>query len=109
LEDFFTVADPEIQYKGTKTKYFEIDWHATVAADNNSTTIVCGIKKNGTLLTSSRMGTLCKTANEMYNLSGTVVVELTTDDKIQLVATSDGNGDVLTFYFFTTTIREFFD
>lgn len=109
LEDFVTVADPAIQYKGTKTQYFEIDWHATVAADQNSTTIVCGIKKNGTLLTSSRMGTLCKTANEMYNISGTVVVELTTDDKIQLVVTSDGNGDILTFHFYTTTIREFFD
>ena len=109
LEDFVTVADPAIQYKGTKTQYFEIDWHATVAADTNITTIVCGIKKNGTLLTSSRMGTLCKTANELYNISGTVVVELTTDDKIQLVVTSDGSGDVLTFHFYTTTIREFFD
>jgi len=48
-------------------------------------------------------------AGEPYSFSGTCVVELATDDEIQLVVTSDGNGDVITFDNFTTTINEFFD
>ena len=55
------------------------------------------------------MSTFCKNVGELYNLSGTTVVELATNDKIQLVVTSDGSGDIITFNNFTTTINEFFD
>lgn len=98
-----------IDYKGTVTTYFEIDWHATLETDGASTTVSIGVKKNGALEDSSVMTVLCKTAGEKYTVSGTVVVELETDDTIQLVATTDGAGDVITFDNFTTTISKFFN
>lgn len=109
IENFSLVADPAIRYDGTKTQHFETDWHATISADIANTTVTIGIKKNGTLVTSSLMSTFCKNVGELYNLSGTTVVELATNDKIQLVVTSDGSGDIITFNNFTTTINEFFD
>jgi len=104
-----TVYAPSIKYDGALTQYFEIDWHATVISDSNGATIHVGIKKNGTLLTASIMGTYMKFAGEVQTLSGTTVVELSTDDEIQLVTTSDGNGDETEFDHFTTTMTEFFD
>jgi len=100
---------PGIKYDGAMTQYFEIDWHATISADGANTTICGGVKKNGVLDVRSVMHQFCKNAAQLYNLSGTFVVELAEDDEIQLVTTSDGNGDVLTFDKFTTTITEFFD
>ncbi|RKZ98993.1 MAG: hypothetical protein DRQ46_00520 [Gammaproteobacteria bacterium] len=97
-----------IDYDGLTTKYFEVDWHATVSGDSNSITCSVGIKKNTSVVTSSIMGTLLKTSGESYVLSGTTVVELATNDAILLVLTADGDGDVITVEHFTTTIRPFF-
>ena len=102
------VLDGGIKYKGTRPRYFEVDWHASVDGNSNGMTIHLGIKKNGTLVSSSVMGTFLKTANEPQALSGTTVVELDEDDVITLVLTSDGNGDIVNVEHFTTTIRGFF-
>lgn len=104
-----TVYTPSIKYSGSLTQYFEIDWHATLKANNAATTVTFGIKKNGVLVASSIMSALCKTAGEEYPLSGTCVIELETDDEIQLVVSSDGAGDIITVEHYTTTISEFFD
>jgi len=104
-----TVVTPGIKYDEALTQYFEIDWHASVYCDHNTTTVHFGIKKNGTLLPGSVMGSMCKNASQVYAISGTTVVELATDDEIQLVVTSDGSGDVITMEHYTTTITEFFD
>lgn len=105
---FQGVADPAIQYTAAPTRYFEIDWHATLSADDGLRTVHCGVNKNGTFVDSSRMGAYLKTADEPGSFSGTCVVQLEKNDKIQLVVTSSADGDVITFYHFTTTIREFF-
>jgi hypothetical protein len=107
VRDFLTNADPAIVYKGEKTRYFEVDWHASVQANIASTTVSVGIKKNGTVVPGSIMATLLKTSSEDQALSGTAVIELAKNDTIQLVCTSDGTGDQITFDHFTTTIREF--
>lgn len=109
LQDFTTVADPAIKYTGTLTQYFMITWNATVSSTHNGCTVKIAIKKGGILVDSSVMGTLCKTAGELYNLSGITVVELATNDTIQLVLTADGDGDVVTNHYFTTALMEFFD
>jgi len=66
------------------------------------------VKKNGTLVSEAIMGTYLKTANEVQALSGTAVVSLAQNDKIQLVVTSDGDGDIITTQHFTTSIRPFY-
>ena len=104
-----TVYPPSIKYDGTLTQYFEIDWHATIKADAAATTVGFGVKKNSSFVTGSDMSTLCKTAGEEYSLSGTCIVELAQNDEIQLVVTSDGNGDIITVVHYTTSINEFFD
>jgi len=109
IEDFTLVATPAIRYDGSQTQFFKIDWHAAVQSDRNGTTVHCAIYKGVTQLTGSIMCTFCKTAGETYNLSGTVIVQLATNDEIQLTVTSDGPGDVITFEHYTTSIGEFFD
>ena len=108
MEEFQLTADPAVQYTGGATIFFEIDWHATVFADDSGRTVHFGIKKNGTLVDSSVMGTFLKTFDEAQALSGTCVIELSTDDKIQLVLTSDADGDKITAKHYTTTIQPFF-
>ena len=92
IESFSAAAvyTPGIKYDGTLTQYFEIDWHTTIFANAPMTTVTFAIFKNGTLIGGSDMSQLCKTASYLYSLSGTCVVELATDDEIQLVITSDG-------------------
>lgn len=103
-----TEYTPSVKYTQSLTRYFEIDWHASFSADAASTTVHFGIKKNGVLESDSVMGTLAKTAGEVYHLSGTDVVELETDDEIQLVVSSDGDSDVISVIHYTTTIRPFY-
>jgi len=55
------------------------------------------------------MSAYLKTAGEIYALSGTCITELAINDKIQLVVTSDGDGDIINFLNYTATITEFFD
>lgn len=104
-----TVHTPGIKYTESLTQYFEIDWHASFSADGAGTTVMFGVKKNGSLIASSVMGQFCKNLGQLYALSGTTVVSLAEDDEIQLVLTSDSDGDVITMDNYTTTISEFFD
>jgi hypothetical protein len=108
MDGFTTVADPAIKRTGTGVRQYEIDWHATLSADDNGRTVRCAIKKSGVLVDSSIMGTYLKIADEQQALSGTTIVELEQNDTIQLVLTSSVNGDVITVHNFTTSIRRFF-
>ncbi|MCP4567977.1 MAG: hypothetical protein GY841_10395 [FCB group bacterium] len=105
---FQTVADPAIEYTYAETKYFEIDCHATLSADDNGRTVHIALKKNGVLVDASIMGTYLKTADEPQAVSGTCVLSLAKGDKIQLIVTSSTNLDVINFQHFTTSIREFY-
>lgn len=104
---FDVVADPAIKFTADDTLYFEIDWHATFEAPHNNCTVSFGISKNGSLIISSRMSAFAKNLDQIYALSGTTVVELSQDDKIQLIITSDTDGDVITVDNYTTTIKPF--
>jgi hypothetical protein len=108
MEQFQAVADPAIQYIGDQTLDMEIDWHAAVSCDNASRHVSLGIKRGANLVASSVMATFCRNATEDYSVSGTCVVSLATGDKIQLVLTSDNNGDEVTAQHYTTTIRPFY-
>ena len=98
-----------IKYDGNLTQYFEVDWYALLKGNSNGITATIAIKKNGTVLTAQAMGIFMKTADEDFAVSGTSVFELTQNDTVQLVVTADGDGDVITFDNFLTTIHEFFD
>ena len=107
MEDFSLTASPGIQYDGTLDQYFEIDWHATFSIDAISTATFA-IYRNSNLVDGSEMSAYANVAEEKYNVSGTCVVLLSNADEIQLMVTSDGSGDVVSVYNFTTTIRTFF-
>jgi len=108
MEDFIFDTD-HITYTGTLTQHFKIDWHASITGDNNNITASVTIKKNSTVMTACKMCTYLKTSGERFQNSGTCVVELATNDEIQLVTTADSNGDVISFCNFVTCINEFFD
>lgn len=109
IQNFTAVATPAIRYDGTLTQYFEIDWHASLSGDANNITVNVGIKIDGVLDTRSVMPQFLKNLGQTYTLSGTVVVELAQNSTVQLVLTSDTNGDIITVENFTTSITEFFD
>lgn len=98
-----------LKYDGTKTQYFAIDFSATVEANVNTTTVKIAVQKNGTNVAMSLMGVFCKNSAQLYNLSGTCVLELSQNDEVQFVLTSDDNGDIITVDYFTAKINEFFD
>ena len=103
---FEDVADPGIKYTGTKTMYFEIDLYSSFSTPSNNSTVTFAIKKNGTTVDHSQMTAFAKSLGETYNLSSTAVIELETDDVIQLVIKTDTGADV-TFNNITTSIRPF--
>ncbi len=98
---------PGIKYDGSDTLVFEIDLHAQVEADSLNTDVTIAVYKNGVLVPGSEITGRCRDASSPYPQSSTTVVSLTTNDEIQLMVTSDGDGDVLTFTNLQTTIREF--
>ena len=105
--DFAGIAGPPagIEYQGTITKAFEIDWHASVKIAAGSSTLTVGVGVDGTVDTTSEMSTIAVTT--ATQMSGTLVVELETDEVVTLYIKSDGAGDVVTVDHFTTTIRPF--
>ena len=108
MEGFSLQADTTIQYDGHYPNWYEIDWHAATSLNSNGGTVLFAIRHNGTLDSSSIMGTYLKTANEIQALSGTAVVYLSYGDKIQLVLTSNDVADIVNVEHYTTSIRPFY-
>ena len=102
-----TVNVPGIKYTGSETKTFEIDLHAQVSADTLNTDVTLAVYKNGSLAAGSEITGRCRDAASPYSMSSTVVLSLAENDEVQLMVTSDDDGDVLTFNNLQTTIREF--
>jgi hypothetical protein len=112
MDNFSVTADPAIQYDNEEGLQCEVDWHAEIQGDANGINVHVGLMINTgggfAIVTESLMGTYLKTANEPQCLSGTSVISLKQGYKIQLVLTSDTDGDVITVHNFTTTIRRFY-
>lgn len=100
--------EPAIKYTGTKTRYFKVLFAGTVKAGTNGTTAKVAFKKNGVVCACAEMEVFCKTADEAFSFAGIGIVELATDDTVQLVCTSDGM-DELTFDMFQTDISPKFN
>lgn len=97
---------PSLKYANTLTRSFEVDWHVTIIAPSNTSTVEMALFKNGTIINGSQSGTLCKNSSEEYNFSSTCVVELEKGDEIQFQIKSDKTGD-FTIKYKTATIRNF--
>lgn len=107
FEDFELDTD-KIKYIGTETYSFEIDWHAKLASDTVAATVNITVSINGTPTESNKQGIYLKTAGEPGAVSGTEVVELSTNDTIQLVIQTDKAGSVITVGQFNTTCTKYF-
>ena len=107
LAAFSVVDDPGIKYENHTAIWFEVDWHASVSAHRNNTTVHIGLNKNGLLDPRSVMGQVLTLLNQPQGLSGTCAIHIKPGDVIQLAVTADGDGDEITFHHFTTKIREF--
>jgi len=101
-----TTNTPGIKYTGTLTRNFKILIQGQVESDSTNTTATIGVKKNGTLITGSDISTICRVADSPYHIGAVVMVELAQNDEIQLVTTSDGSGDELTYPKLQTLIEQ---
>lgn len=105
---YFNESIPGIVYNGTNVHTFEIDFHSTVLGDVANTLAQVTVNHNGSILDQWRGENTLKVADTQYLITGTAVVDMYPGDYIQLVTTTDGDGDVLEFDIFTTTIRRFY-
>jgi len=101
----FTIPVDKLTYDADADFYFEIDWHSSFSVAPTGANVKFGIAVNGAIVPSSVM--LSYAANLILQASGTTVFKLTKGDEVELVLTSDADGDVVTVYTFTTTIRTF--
>jgi len=108
VSEGFTVSPLFITYVGTRTLYFEVDWHASASCNLNLCTIGIGIAKNGTVDVGSIMSTQLLLTPNLYALSGTVVLQLAPNDTLSLNVRAARSGDVITINSFTTTAARFF-
>jgi len=107
FEDFEFDTD-HIKYIGDEDYVFEIDWHASLTTDTSTTTFHIAIKHNTTVLDAQQMGAMLKNTNQYVPCSGTSVIELTKNDEIQLVCSSDKTEANLSFEHFNATINKFY-
>ena len=105
LEGFIVNGDA-IEYRGQLTRDFKVDWHASLSVLPTGATVKVGIKKDGVLVDSSVMQTYAATL--ILQMSGCTVIELSQGNNVQLVVTSDADGDAVTFHNYTTSIDPFF-
>lgn len=89
----------------------EMDWHTSFSSQDATRTIHFGISINEEVLTVNQkgvVGTFAKNLGQVYNVSGTLVLQLNYGDSIQLQTTSDTAADQITVEHFSTTIAKFY-
>ena len=91
-----------IEYDYDKPRGHLFAWSMAFSTDGPLTTVYVAIELNGTAREAQRMGTIAKTAGDVYTVTGIDLVEISKGDEIQLVITSDGDGDVITVNHFVT-------
>ena len=106
IKGFSVTSTPSLKHECLCGSYFEIDILCNVACNVANTTPKISVKKNSTVITTPAMGTFCEDAGRAYHLTSSMVLFLDYEDEIQLVCTSDGDGDILTFSDFIATIRK---
>lgn len=106
LEEF-TLGVDYIEFSNGETVHVKIDYSGTFSSDTNNTAITVGVKLNGGIVAGSVGVVVIKAAGDSGSVSGTVVVEITTGDQIQLVLQSDQAGAVITASTFTTSLNRF--
>lgn len=111
IEDFNTGTTYANGFKhnGSKTQYFKVEWSCSLEGDSDNILSSIRVEKNGALISGSTISTLLKITGEINNISGFCVVELSTNDEVQISTTSDTNGDIITFDNFNISINQFFN
>jgi len=108
LENFKMDA-PYVTFTGDIPRYFKFNYAAAIQADSNGTTVHLVIQKNGVSVPSSEMSVYIKTSGEEFAISGIGVVFVSPGDQLQMMVTSDGDGDKLKFDHLSRALTEFFD
>lgn len=104
-----TVNPPGIKYNHNITQYFIVAGQLTFSSSAlTSPTVTVTLKKNGSIVPACEMSLYTKNANQKYSLAGSYVLELEEGDEIQMVMTSDTDGNVVTVYQFLLSIMRFF-
>lgn len=98
---------PAIVYTNAYQGEFECHMSAEVQCSVNGTRATVALRIDGAVDPESVMSVYAKTAGEPLNVHVMATPALTNGSTVQLVCTSDGDGDVLTFNQFKTSIKRF--
>jgi len=104
---FYNATANAVQYNSTTPRYIELDISMSLQGSTTGMTPTMTIKKNGIVQTKGSFSIYLKVANEPYSVASTTVVPLELGDQLQIIATSDGNGDVITLNSMEITARAF--
>lgn len=93
----FTYSAGRLTYTGTETAKFHIVWNSSVSHTVNATNVEAWLYENGAEVGKSHsIGTVI-TAGNIINLGHSAIVELTTNDYIELFYDASNTGDVISY------------
>lgn len=98
-----------IVYNNTKNRTMLVGWSGSLTANIPNTEVIVSINKSGIRQMCGSMKIYLVRAGEYVTASGVCVLNVKPEDYIQLIITSDGNGDQITFSSFSTYINNFFN
>jgi hypothetical protein len=93
-----------IEYDLNKPRCHLFAISTVFSVDSPLATVNVAISVNGTPRTATQQGTICKTAGDSYHISVIDLFMINSGDEIQLMLTSDGDGDVVTVNTFNVTL-----
>lgn len=109
IEQFaYDSTSKDIIYIGKEPLYFNINYYASITSDTNSTQVFMGVGDGTGAYNTSAMETFIKTAGEVYNISGTYVIQLSKGQGFKLYVKSNQAGATITISTCTGLIKKFF-
>lgn len=85
-----------LRYTGTRTKMFHVACTISIAPDGANDTFVLGVAKNGTVQAASKVLQKITTANDTQSTALHLMVELSTNDYLELYVGNTTDADDLT-------------
>lgn len=102
----FGFTGDTLQYQNGDYRHLIGDYKFSLSTNGTNITVSIAIYINDTKLLMSEETVLCKVNGEMYHLSGNIMFEAMTNDKIKIMVTCDSAGKQVTISKGSTTLHE---
>ena len=102
----FTESNGRLTYTGTKTKHFTIMSHTTIESDEAAALVQVRLAKDGTTIAGTNTQHDYTAVDTDADLSFSWLMELSTNEYLEIYGTSDTNGDTFVVHNLTLTVVE---